>query len=382
MPQVPEIINKKKYMLEKIKMMEKKQKIILGIIVVLILVLVAGYLSGWFGKRKSSPLDLNATRGGAAGALLNSGNVSPFSGLACDNWNRRPMAVMEAADLSVRPDSGFSDADLVLEMPAITASITRLMPVYVCNDPPEVGSIRSTRHDYIALASGWDAILTHWGGSHFAADILNKGVINDLDLNGSMGKKMPECGFRKEGIPAPDNGFAKFPTLLDCAKKAGYDMTDKFSGYPHQAEASVDQRPSGGHLRIGFAGPYAAEYDYDKATNTYLRSWNKVADIDANNQKRNAPKNVAVVIASSEQIEGQYNNVQIGDPQFDTVTEGDAYYYFNGQEIKGRWKKDKSSWNTKLFMYDSNGQEVKFVPGQIWVEVLEPGQALKWVPQP
>ena len=84
---------------------------------------------------------------------------------------------MEAADLSVRPDSGFSDADLVLEMPAITASITRLMPIYVCNDPPEVGSIRSTRHDYIALAAGWDAILTHWGGSHFAADIFNKGTL-------------------------------------------------------------------------------------------------------------------------------------------------------------------------------------------------------------
>jgi hypothetical protein len=131
-------------------------------------------------------------------------------------------------------------------------------------------------------------------------------------------------------------------------------------------------------LRVGFAGPYAADYDYDKATNSYLRSWNKVADTDANNGKRLVPKNVAVVIASSEQIEGQYNNVQIGDPQFDSVSEGDAFYYFNGKETKGRWKKDKSKWASKLFMYDESGQEVKFVPGQIWVEILEPGQALKW----
>ena len=155
-------------------------------------------------------------------------------------------------------------------------------------------------------------------------------------------------------------------------------MENKFSGYAHQAEAPADQRPNGGHLRVGFAGPYAAEYDYDKATNSYLRFWNKVADTDANNGKRLAPKNIAVVIASSEQIEGQYNNVQIGDPQFDSVSEGDAFYYFNGKETKGRWKKDKSKWASKLFMYDESGQEVKFVPGQIWVEVLEPGQALKW----
>jgi len=361
--------------------MSKKIKWIIGIVIAVVLLVIVGYFSGMFGKFTAKRINTTLKNTEEMNAPLNSGNVSPFTGLACSNWNRRPIAVMEAADMSVRPDSGFSDADLVLEMPAITASITRLMAVYVCNDPTEVGSIRSTRHDYIALAAGWNAILTHWGGSHFAADILNKSVINDLDLNGSMGHKAPECGFRKSGIPAPDNGFAKFSTLLDCAQKAGYDMTDKFAGYPHQPEATPDKRPKGGHLRVGFARPYNVDYAYDPATNTYLRSWGATADIDANNQKRNAPKNVAVLIATSEQIEGQYNNVQIGDPQFDTITEGDAFYYFNGQEIKGRWKKDKSAWNTKLFMYDSSGQEVKFVPGQLWVDILEPGQALKWEPQ-
>jgi hypothetical protein len=365
-------------MLNTIKEMSTRTKVI-AVVIAVVFVAGIGYWRGWFGKGKGNPLDLNSMKGEVdMGAPLNTGEVSPFTNLPCANWNRRPIAVMEAADLSVRPDSGFSSADLVLEMPAITASITRLMGVYVCNDPAEVGSIRSTRHDYIALAAGWDAILTHWGGSHFAGDILNKGVIDNLDLNGSFGNKAPECGFRKEGVPPPDNGFAKFSKLLECAQARNYRMEDKFTGYAHQAEASVDQRPSSGHLRVGFAGPFAVDYDYDKATNTYLRTWNKVADTDANNGERLAPKNVAVVIASSEQIEGQYNNVQIGDPQFDSVAEGDAIYYFNGQETKGRWKKDKSKWASKLFMYDESGQEVKFVPGQIWVEVLEPGQALKW----
>ena len=356
--------------------MEKRNKIILVVVLLLIVVLLAaGYLLGWFGKRKAGPLDLESTKGEVdTGAPLNTGEVSPFTNIPCANWNRRPIAVMEAADLSVRPDSGFSDADLVLEMPAITASITRLMALYVCNNPPEVGSIRSSRHDYIALAAGWDAIFVHWGGSHFAGDILNKGVIDNLDLNGSFGNKAPECGFRKAGVPAPDNGFARFDKLLECAKARDYRMEGKFLGYAHQAEAPVSERPNGGHLRVGFAGPFAVDYDYDKATNTYLRTWNKVADTDANNGKRLAPKNVAVVIASSEQIEGQYNNVQIGDPQFDSVSEGDAYYYFNGKEMKGRWKKDKSKWASKLFMYDESGQEVKFVPGQIWVEVLSRGR--------
>lgn len=367
-------------MLDRIKEMSKRNKII-AVAGIVILVVIVGFWRGWFGKNKVNPLDLSSMKGNVdMGAPVNTGEVSPVSGLPCANWNRRPIAVMEASDLSVRPDSGFSDADLVIEMPAITASITRMLGVYICNDPSEVGSIRSTRHDYIALAAGLNAILVHWGGSHFAGDILNKKMIDNLDLNGSFGKKAPECGFRKEGIPAPDNGFAKFSTLLECAKKAGYEMINKFSGYPHQAEAAADQRGKGGQLRVAFAKPYDANYDYDPATNTYLRTWGGVADVDANNGKRNAPKNVIVVIASSEQIEGQYNNVQIGDPQFDTVMEGEAHYYLNGQEYAGRWKKDKSNWSSKLFLYDDKGAEMKFVPGQMWVEVLEPGQALKWTP--
>ena len=99
-------------------------KIIIVAIVVIIAVGVLGYALGWFGKKKANPLNLNTIQN-APSAPLNTGDVSPFSGLACDNWNRRPIAVMEAADVSVRPDSGFSDADLVLEMPAITASITQ-----------------------------------------------------------------------------------------------------------------------------------------------------------------------------------------------------------------------------------------------------------------
>ncbi len=368
-------------MLDKIKAMENKQKIIAAVVAVILALLIVGYFSGWFGKNKTKSLDLESMKGEVdMGEPLNTGEVSPFSGLACENWNRRPIAVMEAADVSVRPVSGLSDADMVLEMPAITASITRLMGVYVCNNPPEVGSIRSSRHDYIALAAGWDAIFVHWGGSHFAGDLLNEGVVDNLDLNGSFGSKASECGFRKAGVPAPDNGFAKFDKLLECAEAREYRMENKFSGYPHQKEAPISERPEGGHLRVAFAGPYAAEYDYNKEANSYLRTWGKVADVDASNNKRIAPKNIAVLIASSEQIEGQYNNVQIGDPQFDSVGEGDAYYYFNGKEMRGRWKKDKSSWSSKLYMYDERGEEVKFVPGQLWVEILEPGQALRWEP--
>jgi hypothetical protein len=52
----------------------------------------------------------------------------------------------------------------------------------------------------------------------------------------------------------------------------------------------------------------------------------------------------------------------------------------NGQQYKGTWKKDKNKIDSKLFFFDESGQEIKFVPGQIWVDIIDPGQALRWTP--
>lgn len=361
--------------------MSKTQKIIIAIVVI---VLVAGGIY-FFSKPKKvvDKINVGGKQGESTYTVANEGNVSPISGLSCADWNRRPIAVMQPADVAARPAAGFSDADMVIEMPCITASITRLMGIYVCGNPDDVGSMRSSRHDYIALAKGLDAIFVHWGGSHFAIDKLNQGVIDNMNCNNDGGKSAGQYCYRKPAsgtMRGVDTGYAKFAQILQGAKDFGYRLENKFAGYPHQAEAPESERGNGGHLRVAFAGPFAAEYDYDKASNTYLRTWGNVQDTDRNNGKRNAPKNVVVIIASSEQIEGQYNNVQIGDPWYDTSDSGEAYYYMNGQEYKGTWKKDKSKLESKLMFYNESGQEIKFVPGQIWVEILEPGQTLRWTP--
>lgn len=365
--------------------MSKKQ---ITIIIIVVLIIAGAVFYFTFGKKivgdkTTKQIDVNKTVDPSAPA--NTGNVSPISGVACDNWNRRPFAVMQPADVPARPAAGFYDADMVFEMPVITASITRLMGVYVCGNPDDVGSMRSARHDYVALAKGLGAIFVHWGGSHYAIDLLNQGIIDDMNCNNDGGKSAGQYCYRKEAsgtMRGVDTGYAKFSTLLQGAKDFGYSLENKFVGYPHQAEAAADQRGKGGHLRVAFAGPYAAEYDYDQASNTYKRTWGNVADTDRNNGQGIAPKNVVVMMAQSSQIvEGeQYNNVQIGDPWYDSTDTGEAYYYMNGQEHKGSWKKDKSKAESKLFFYDEAGQEIKFVPGQIWVEILEPGQTLRWTP--
>lgn len=396
--------------------MDKRQKIVVAVLSVLIALALAYFTVGRDYLRRSSVSKIQVGNETAQpSGPLNQGNVSPISGLACDNWNRRPFAFMQPVDVQARPVAGFSQADMVFEMPnpAEGIFVTRLMGVYLCNIPTEIGALRSARHDYIAIAKGLDAVFVGWGGSAFAIQKLNEGVIDNIDCNGQGGKKAPQCCFRKDRtglMRVEDTGYAKGDAILSCAKEFGYRSETTFSGYPHQAEASEADRPSGGYLRVGYPGVMKAEYNYDKGTNSYPRTWGGTADTDRNNGQRIAPKNIVVMTAENEQImadvdytargvqdpwanlpesektgptniSGRYNNLQIGDPWFDATDSGSAKFFFNGKEIDGTWKKSKASADSKLTFYDNSGQEVKFVPGQIWVEVVIPGMAVEWTPQ-
>jgi hypothetical protein len=282
--------------------------------------------------------------------------------------------------------------------------------VYQCGTPEEVGSIRSARHDYISIAKGLDAIFVGWGGSAFALAKLDAGVIDNLDCNDQGGKSASKYCFRKERsglMRIEDTGYIKFAKILEAAKDFGYRTESTFAGYPHQEDKAMDARPNGGHLRIGYPGIMEAEYDYDRESNSYKRTWGGVPDTDRTTKERIAPKNIVVVIAENEQImntvdyasrgvqdpwaglpaeektgptniSGRYNNLNLGDPWFDTKDTGSAFFYQNGEQIRGTWKKAKSSAESKLTFFDEGGNEVKFVPGQIWVEVMVPGQVFEW----
>lgn len=354
-----------------------KQKYIIAAVVAVAIIGVAAVAMGIGSKNKSAKVKTENTTENKSPVVvvendktleptapLNGGNKSPLSGLPCENYAARPFAVMMAGDTTARPLSGLSEADIVFEMPVITSSITRLMGVFTCNKPAEMGSLRSARHDYITLAMGIDAIFVHWGGSHFALDDLKKGIADDIDALKHSGPF-----FRKSHIPRPHNGFTSYDKLVEKSKSLKYRLENKFAGYPHfDSESAVAKK---GTLDVGFAGAYKVKYEYDPSTNSYKRFWNGIEDKDYSTGKNIMAKNVVVMKAASRQIEGQYNDVDIEG-------EGEVKVYRNGEEISGKWKKDKSKRDSKLFFLDSAGEEIKFVPGQIWVEIIEPHQEATW----
>ena len=356
--------------------MDKKQKIyILAAAVVLVVCLIfITSPESWLGSR-SVKIE-NENSGGIVNNNERNNNEengepeeekekSLISGMECEGAKNRSFAVMMAGDLEAWPLSGISDADLVVEMPVVTGGITRYLAVYVCNEPQEIGSIRSARHDFIPLAMGFDAILAHWGGSHFALNKLNSKImdnVNALYLDGSV-------FYRKPGLPKPHDGFTTIKRLKEYSQRIGYRTESEFDGYQFYKEENPSDKD--GELSIGYPSIFKVDYKYSAPANSYLRVKGDKKDVDKLTGGQITAKNVVIMYAASRQIEGQYNDMDIEG-------EGKAVVYQNGWEIEGKWKKDKTDMKSKLYFYNEAGNEIKFVPGKIWIQVVELGQEVKW----
>jgi len=297
---------------------------------------------------------------------LENQEISPITGLACENYDKRPIAVVLAGDNVVRPLSGISSADLVLEMPVIKNGINRLLAIYICEEPLEIGSIRSARHDFIPLAQGFDAILVHWGGSHFALDKLEQGVIDNIDAIYGEGRFF----YRKSGTPKPHNGFTSMTRLENAVQEFKYRQISKIEPYPHYNTISDIGNNSEivNKISINYPYSYKVKYEYDIKTNKYWRFRGNAPEIDSNNGKQVKAGVVAVLQTQVKNLEGQYDDVD--------VEGSDKMLLFqNGSLAQGIWQKQGKG---KLYFLDEQGNEIILVPGQIWVEYVDIGTEVEY----
>jgi len=290
--------------------------------------------------------------------------------LLCDEGDLRPFAVMLAADHKARPLSGISQADVVVEMPALTNGITRYMGIYSCERAEEIGSIRSARHDFLPFVKSFDALYAHWGGSYLALDLLKAGVVDNIDSI-----RNPYNAFwRDEEKAAPHNGFTSFERLRRAASGLGYSLEEtKAKGYVRIKDESVLAMNQ--NISIGYPKPWQVDFFYDYITNSYRRLRGGEKEIDAATGNQVEVKNVVVMTAPSRQISLDYNEV-------DVEGEGDLTVYRNGEVQKGKWKRAQETYGAQeeddtYYFVDDAGREIGFVEGKMWISIVQPNQRVE-----
>jgi hypothetical protein len=355
----------------------KKLTIILSVLLVVLIgvgVTLLGFSMDWWGNKETRKFveDIEHTDGfftelGTSADQEQTGPVSPISGVACKTWDRRPFAVMLASDAVTRDNSaGFSDADLVFEVKASSSGLPRLMAVFVCGSPADIGSIRSAREQFVPIAQSLDAILVHWGGEHDVLDKLQSGtLIDDLDALG----RGAAAFYRKDNIPKPHNGFTTTDKVMAQAQKLNFRLTSNLEPFAHKSSEPKENRPASGKLFLPYGGVSNVEYSYDSEKNNYKRVWGGNPHMDTNNGHQVAPSVIVVMRAKSSAWYSQYNKVEIEGKT------GAITVYQNGKVEEGTWKHNAGG---KLEFFDKNGGVMKFVPGQIWLNVLDPEDQVRW----
>jgi hypothetical protein len=292
---------------------------------------------------------------------------SPLTGLKVDSeelTKRQVTAIMIENSPSARPQSGLKDSGVVFEAIA-EGGITRFLVLYQEQRPGLIGPVRSVRPYYVDWLASFDAAVAHIGGSANALKEVRNGQYKDIDQFFNA-----QAYWRATDRYAPHNVYTDFNHLDELNKSKGF-TSSNFTAWPRKIE-SPSVKPNATKIDIDVSSAiFDVHYDYDAATNSYLRSY---GDGEAHNDRESGRISPKVVIAmkvpSSIAFEDGYRE------QMNTIGTNTAYFFQDGIVTEGFWHKPDKK--TTISFYDKLGAPIKFNEGQIFITVTDPDKGVTW----
>jgi hypothetical protein len=328
---------------------------------------------------------------------------------------RRPITAVIENHLEARPQSGLSKAEVVYEAVA-EGGITRFLGVFYCGTVAEevkVAPVRSARIYFVNMAAGYGSfpIFLHQGGANnFCPDcpggVKPRGQVDRtvdayaaLDKlgwrNGQHGNDM-DGGFNvgfpvvlrdqyrtsSEAVAWEHSVVANLDEVYNEAKKRGFNFEDEdgnawnedFRLWKFQ-DGKASSSPTAASISFGFwdgKPEYDVEWKYDSASNSYKRSNGGKAHNDWEFDKPQlSASNVVVMFAKEKSLVDAE-----GHQYYEVIGGNDALIFMNGEVTEGTWEKD-SQLDREVF-YDKNGDEIAFVRGSIWIEILPAGNEVSY----
>jgi len=310
-----------------------------------------------------------------------------------DLWEkRRPLGVMIENHKEARPQSGLTSADIIYEAVA-EGGITRFLAIFYCQDAKYVGPVRSARIYFIDILSeyGRYPLYAHVGGANAPGPADALGEIRKLnwdsynDLN-QFGVPFPNFWRDYERLPGrvtEHTVYSATSKLWEYAKNKR-NLTDLDDNNKRWDEEFIkwkfkeDTREKGDLTKISFdfwsgKTDYSADWEYDKATNSFKRFNGGEVHKDKNNDKQLEVKNVVVVFMQESSANDGYEG---GHLLYKTVGEGKSIVFQDGKAIEGTWRRKDKTDRTKF--YDQNGREIALNRGQIFIEILPVGNKVTY----
>lgn len=294
-----------------------------------------------------------------------------------------------------RPQAGLTEAGVVFEAIA-EAGITRFAAIFQNPTTGIIGPIRSLRPYYLSWDTPFDCTVVHDGGSPEALTAIAQGGQRNLDENFNyMWKENNSSRLWNNVFTSPtllqnfnnDKGYhtstpKTFPRLTP------EELNDNSNQTPECTEGdaeSCDTPRRVTSIRTVFTNlsSYIVNYTYDAESNTYRRSYER----GGAHLSYNCPANItnfaecgdpvqvspSIVVAMRVEEHTMSDNYH---ESIQTIGEGKAYIFQNGQLTEGTWH--KTSQDQQITFQDLNGAEIKFIPGQVWIAAVPQFGQVSW----
>ncbi|MBR1630104.1 MAG: DUF3048 domain-containing protein [Lachnospiraceae bacterium] len=280
---------------------------------------------------------------------------------------KRPISIMIENTTMALPQYGINKAGIVYECPA-EGGITRFLALFDdYSGMDRIGNVRSCRPYYAYIAAEFDSIYLHYGQSVQGQEVLNSGIVDDL--NGLDGAIEPIVYFRSSDKPAPHNAYTSTDGINDGIEAKGYRTEineDHEKGHFRFAEEENTLEDQEGEdaevLSLYFPNdrPY---YVYDEEEQLYTRYQFGDTETDANDGENVKAANLILQNVPSSVISGSYYlDINLNGS-------GTGKFLTRGKVVDISWSKN-SNYDITHYFYE-NGDEIELNPGKTWVHLVE-----------
>lgn len=295
--------------------------------------------------------------------------ISPFTGLPVKDQavlDRMPAAIKISNSPIARPQSGLSQADVVIEHLA-EGGITRFTAIYHSQDAERIGSVRSARLIDLEIPVLFDSYLVYSGAS---GDVER--MIEDSDFASfTLSDERKDPGFYRLDVPGrtyEHSLFTDSDILARAAQQQGWTGPPRSMGWAWSDSPPDDAQPAAS-VEIPYSSEYSdVRWEYDPEEGVYRRWILGEPHVDDLTGEQLTTPNVAVLYVShvptliiEDVLGSQSVQIQLWD-------QGRMQLLRDGVVQEGTWMRPRRE--DPLVFLDEEMNALELKPGPIWIEIV------------
>ncbi len=284
---------------------------------------------------------------------------SVLTGLPLEGSATRPALVVKIDNVGpARPQSGINQADIVY-VELVEGGFTRLAAVFHSANVGTIGPIRSMRTTDINLLRPLNQpLFANSGGNTYTTRAVSASSLVNIAATSSAGGAY----FRSSGRSAPHNLYSTDSDLRSQSAAGGTPPAMFTIRRPGTPSPNSPRDVEG----VNVSYP-SSSVSYTWNGSGWERTQDGSATVDASGV-RTAPETVIVRFTPYGTSPADRRS-----PEAITVGSGTAWVFTDGQVVEGTWSKPNA--DAVTVYSDSSGNPIEILPGNVWVEIPQPGGA-------